>query len=140
MARVTVEDCVTKVPNRFDLVMVAAQRAREITAGAPLNVERDDDKDPVVALREIAEEKVRPEDLAEGLIHSMQKHVEIDEQEEEEEGLDLLEVESDLAETVGEAVLSEEIREDVLSVQEEGDEKAAMEEPGEESGEKTATK
>jgi DNA-directed RNA polymerase subunit omega len=139
MARVTVEDCVTKVPNRFDLVMLAAQRARDITAGAPLAVERDNDKNPVVALREIAEEKVLPEELTEGLIHSMQKHVEIDEPEVEEEGLDLLEVESDLAETVGEAIPSEEIREDVLSVQEEGDETVAVEEPVEEPGEKPAT-
>jgi DNA-directed RNA polymerase subunit omega len=139
MARVTVEDCVTKVPNRFDLVMVASQRARDISAGAPLTVERDNDKNPVVALREIAEEKVQPKDLIEALISSMQKHVEIDEPEIEEEGLDLLEVESDLAETVGEAIPSEEIREDVLSVHEEGDEAAAVEEPGEASGEKTAT-
>jgi DNA-directed RNA polymerase subunit omega len=83
MARVTVEDCVLKIPNRFDLVMVAAQRAREITSGAQLTVERDRDKNPVVALREIAEETTDLEVLAESLVQSMQKHVEIDEPEED---------------------------------------------------------
>lgn len=83
MARVTVEDCVLKVPNRFDLVMLAAQRAREITSGAQLTVERDRDKNPVVALREIAEETTDLETLAESLVQSMQKHVEMDEPEEE---------------------------------------------------------
>ena len=81
MARVTVEDCVLRVPNRFDLVLLASQRAREISAGANLTVERDNDKNPVVALREIAEEKLTPEDLKEDLIHSLQKHVEVDEPE-----------------------------------------------------------
>jgi DNA-directed RNA polymerase subunit omega len=70
-----------KVPNRFDLVMVAAQRAREISAGAQLTLERDNDKNPVVALREIADETLSPGDLKEDLIHSLQKHVEIDEPE-----------------------------------------------------------
>jgi DNA-directed RNA polymerase subunit omega len=82
MARVTVEDCVLKVPNRFDLVLLAGQRAREITAGAPLSVDRDDDKNPVVALREIAESTVSLDHLQEGLVRAMQKHVEIDEPEE----------------------------------------------------------
>ena len=81
MARVTVEDCVDKVPNRFDLVMLAAQRAREISAGAPLALERDNDKNPVVALREIADETISPGDLKEDLIHSLQKYVEVDEPE-----------------------------------------------------------
>jgi DNA-directed RNA polymerase subunit omega len=81
MARVTVEDCVLKVPNRFELVMKAAQRARDISSGAPLTVDRDNDKNPVVALREIAEEHVSPEDLNEDLIHSLQKYVEVDEPE-----------------------------------------------------------
>jgi DNA-directed RNA polymerase subunit omega len=81
MARVTVEDCVDKIPNRFDLVMLAAQRAREISAGAQIGVERDNDKNPVVALREIADETIVPEDLREEYIHSMQKHVEVDEPE-----------------------------------------------------------
>ncbi|MFQ5346540.1 MAG: DNA-directed RNA polymerase subunit omega [Rhodothalassiaceae bacterium] len=84
MARVTVEDCVDKVPNRFELVLFAAQRARQIAAGAPLLVERDDDKNPVVALREIAEEKIKPENLREAMIRGMQKHVEIDEPEEDD--------------------------------------------------------
>ncbi len=83
MARVTVEDCVDKVENRFDLVLVAAHRARMISTGAEITVERDNDKNPVVALREIAEETVSPEDLKEDLIHSLQKHVEVDEPEED---------------------------------------------------------
>ena len=83
MARVTVEDCVDKVSNRFDLVLFAAQRARQISGGADLTIDRDRDKNPVVALREIAEEKLTPEDLKEDLIHSLQKHVEVDEPEQE---------------------------------------------------------
>ncbi len=75
MARVTVEDCVDKIPNRFDLVLLAAQRAREISGGAELTIERDRDKNPVVALREIAEETVRPKELEAALIHSLQKVV-----------------------------------------------------------------
>ena len=73
MARVTVEDCVDKVSNRFDLVLLAAQRAREISGGASLTVERDRDKNPVVALREIAEETVRPDLLKETLVTSLQR-------------------------------------------------------------------
>ena len=73
MARVTVEDCVDKVTNRFDLVLFAAQRAREISGGAELTVDRDRDKNPVVALREIAEETIKPKDLEESLIQSLQK-------------------------------------------------------------------
>ncbi|MGF1606734.1 MAG: DNA-directed RNA polymerase subunit omega [Rhodothalassiaceae bacterium] len=84
MARVTVEDCVDKVPNRFDLVLEAAQRSRQISSGAPLLVERDNDKNPVVALREIAEEKVKPAHLREALVTGMQKHVEVDEPEEDD--------------------------------------------------------
>jgi DNA-directed RNA polymerase subunit omega len=89
MARVTVEDCVLKVPNRFDLVMVAAQRSREILAGAPLTLERDNDKNPVVALREIAEESVSIEELSDSLIQGMQKHVEIDQPEEETQDFEM---------------------------------------------------
>ena len=85
MARVTVEDCVLKVPNRFELVLLAAQRAREITAGAPLTLDRDDDKNPVVALREIADETVGLEHLRGSVVRGMQKHVEIDEPEETHE-------------------------------------------------------
>jgi len=80
MARVTVEDCVDKVPNRFDLVLLAAQRARQISAGAELTVDRDRDKNPVVALREIADETIRPKHLEEALIGSLQR-VQIDEDE-----------------------------------------------------------
>ncbi len=78
MARVTVEDCITQIPNRFDLVMTAAQRSRNITAGAPLTIDRDRDKNPVVALREIAETTVDIESLQESLIKGLQKHVEVD--------------------------------------------------------------
>jgi DNA-directed RNA polymerase subunit omega len=85
MARVTVEDCVLKVPNRFELVLLAAQRAREITAGAPLTLDRDDDKNPVVALREIADETVGLDHLRGSVVRGMQKHVEIDEPEEAHE-------------------------------------------------------
>jgi DNA-directed RNA polymerase subunit omega len=85
MARVTVEDCVLKVPNRFELVLFAAQRTREITAGAPLTVDRDDDKNPVVALREIAEETIEIDHLRTVVVRGMQKHVEIDEPEETHE-------------------------------------------------------
>ena len=83
MARVTVEDCVDKVDNRFELVLLAGHRARMISSGAPLTVDRDRDKNPVVALREIADQKIAPEDLREQLIHSMQRYVEVDEPEAE---------------------------------------------------------
>ena len=83
MARVTVEDCVDKVDNRFDLVLMAAHRARLISSGVQILVERDKDKNPVVALREIADERIQPDDLREDLIHSLQKHVEVDEPEAE---------------------------------------------------------
>lgn len=81
MARVTVEDCIDKVENRFELVLLAAHRARQISQGAPITVDRDNDKNPVVALREIADETLSPGDLKEDLIHSLQKHVEVDEPE-----------------------------------------------------------
>jgi DNA-directed RNA polymerase subunit omega len=130
MARVTVEDCVLKVPNRFELVLVAAQRAREITAGAQLTLDRDDDKNPVVALREIADDTVAVERLQDSLIRGMQKHVEIDEPEETPE------LESNLfgvAEALGvagmgeefeeleEGVEEEELAEDMLSVEDDAD-------------------
>jgi DNA-directed RNA polymerase subunit omega len=85
MARVTVEDCVLKVPNRFELVLLAAQRARDIAAGGTLTLERDNDKNPVCALREIADESVPLDGLQNALIKGMQKHVEIDEPEEDRE-------------------------------------------------------
>jgi DNA-directed RNA polymerase subunit omega len=90
MARVTVEDCVEKVPNRFGLVLLAAHRARAISSGGPLLVERDNDKNPVVALREIADDTLPPEELREGLIVSLQRVDERSEAEEEAETLALL--------------------------------------------------
>jgi DNA-directed RNA polymerase subunit omega len=81
MARVTVEDCIDKVENRFELVLLAGHRARLISQGAAITIDRDNDKNPVVALREIAEETLAPGDLKEDLIHSLQKHVEVDEPE-----------------------------------------------------------
>ncbi|MCA0273435.1 MAG: DNA-directed RNA polymerase subunit omega [Proteobacteria bacterium] len=83
MARVTVEDCVDKVPNRFELVMLAAHRAREITAGSPLTIDRDNDKNPVVSLREIADETQAAGDLRERMIESHQTQIEVDEAEDD---------------------------------------------------------
>lgn len=83
MARVTVEDCIDKVDNRFELVLLAGHRARMISSGSPITIDRDNDKNPVVALREIADETVSPEDLKEDLIHSLQKYTEVDEPEPE---------------------------------------------------------
>jgi DNA-directed RNA polymerase subunit omega len=84
MARITVEDCVTKIPNRFELVMLAAQRARDVSAGAPLTLDRDNDKNPVVALREIADDTVDLDHLRYELIHGLRRHVEIEEQAEDD--------------------------------------------------------
>jgi DNA-directed RNA polymerase subunit omega len=81
MARVTVEDCIDKIANRFELVLIAANRARELRGGADITVDRENDKDPVVALREIAEKTISPDDMRERLIHSIQEQVEIDEPE-----------------------------------------------------------
>ncbi|MDG2321533.1 MAG: DNA-directed RNA polymerase subunit omega [Rhodospirillaceae bacterium] len=89
MARVTVEDCVVKVRNRFELVVVASQRSREISAGGDPLIERDNDKNPVIALREIAEDKVVPDELLSGVIQGMQRHIEVDEP--EEDGFDAIE-------------------------------------------------
>ena len=125
MARVTVEDCVVKVPNRFELVLLAAQRAREITSGAPLSLDRDDDKNPVVALREIAEDTIQLDHLHEVLVRGMQKHVEMDEPEEAPE---LEQTLFGVADPIGPVVsedeiddeaLEEELEEDLLSVEEE---------------------
>ena len=88
MARVTVEDCIDKVPNRFDLVLLAAHRAREISSGSALTVERDKDKNPVVALREIADETVTATNLRESAIESLQRQIEVDEP--EDDHMDLL--------------------------------------------------
>jgi len=95
MARVTVEDCVIRIPNRFELVMLAAQRAREITAGSQLTVERDNDKNPVVALREIADATVSIDNLRQALVTGLQKHVETEEP--EEDMMELLAAERDVA-------------------------------------------
>jgi len=111
MARVTVEDCVLKVPNRFDLVMVASQRAREISAGALLTIERDNDKNPVVALREIADATVNTDELANSVVTGLQKHVENDEPEEEGQGFGVGAGEDLLAE-MQQAQISEEEAED----------------------------
>ena len=95
MARVTVEDCVDKIPNRYELLMVAAQRAKDISAGAPIAVERDNDKNPVIALREIAEGKVNINELQKSLVVGLQKYVEVEEPEEEE--LEIIAAEKELA-------------------------------------------
>ncbi len=87
MARVTVEDCVDKIPNRFDLVLLASQRARAISAGAPVTIDRDNDKNPVVALREVADGTVLPADLLEAAIYNLRKNVEVDEPEEDDMSL-----------------------------------------------------
>ncbi|MAR56693.1 MAG: DNA-directed RNA polymerase subunit omega [Rickettsiales bacterium] len=86
MARVTVEDCVDKIPNRFDLVLLAAQRAREISGGAEITLERDRDKNPVVALREIAEQTVKPKELQEAAVTNLQKILPDDDDEMDEVG------------------------------------------------------
>ncbi|MCB2106899.1 MAG: DNA-directed RNA polymerase subunit omega [Rhodobacteraceae bacterium] len=99
MARVTVEDCVEKIPNRFELVMIASQRSREISAGAELRVERDNDKNPVVSLREIADDKVSPSELYNGLIQNLQRHVEVDEP--EEDGFDAMAANPEFAQIAG---------------------------------------
>ena len=125
MARVTVEDCVVKVPNRFELVLLAAQRAREITSGAPLTVDRDDDKNPVVALREIAEETIALDHLRDSLVRGMQKHVEMDEPEEAPDleqtcsASPIRPVPSSARIRVDEEAVEEELEEDLLAVADE---------------------
>ncbi len=112
MARVTVEDCVDKVENRFDLVLLAAHRGRMISSGAQITVERDNDKNPVVALREIADTTISPEDLREDLIHSLQKYVEVDEPEPEAVpliGAASAGVDADDTEVAGERMTEEEL-------------------------------
>lgn len=96
MARVTVEDCVEKIPNRYELLLVAAQRAKDISSGSPIKVERDNDKNSVVALREIAENHADIEELQRSLVMGLQKYVEVEEPEEEE--LEILAAEKELAE------------------------------------------
>ena len=110
MARVTVEDCIDKVENRFDLVLLASHRARMISSGAQITVDRDNDKNPVVALREIADTTISPDDLREELVHSLQKYVEVDEPEPDTvpliggEGVDV-----DDTEVVGDRMTEEEL-------------------------------
>jgi DNA-directed RNA polymerase subunit omega len=125
MARVTVEDCVLKVPNRFELVLLAAQRAREVTAGAPLTLERDDDKNPVIALREIADETIQLAHLKDSLVRGMQKHVEIDEP---EETPDLEQTLFGIADPIGSVIgedeidgeaIEDELDEDMLAIEDE---------------------
>lgn len=96
MARVTVEDCIDKIPNRYELLMVAAQRAKDISSGSPLTVARDNDKNSVVALREIADETVSIEELQRSLVMGLQKYVEVEEPEEEE--LEIMAAEKELSE------------------------------------------
>jgi len=93
MARVTVEDCIVQIPNRFKLVLLASQRARSISSGAALSIERDNDKNPVIALREIAEESISIDDLEEDVIRNLQVYVEADEPEEDE--LDVLAIQQE---------------------------------------------
>ena len=95
MARVTVEDCIDKIPNRYELLMVAAQRAKDISTGSPLTIARDNDKNSVVALREIADETISIEELQRSLVMGLQKYVEVEEPEEEE--LEILAAEKELA-------------------------------------------
>jgi len=114
MARVTVEDCVLKIPNRFELVMTAAQRARDVAAGAGLTVERDNDKNPVVALREIAEENVDFAALEETLIKGLQRYIESDEPEEDE--MDVQALALDVSGEAAEPNEKDEVAEDELTV------------------------
>ncbi len=123
MARVTVEDCVLKIPNRFELVLLAAQRARDVTAGAQITLDRDNDKNPVVALREIADETIALDALQNSLIKGMQKHVEIDEPEEDTEiEIGAQQWPTELAQPVDiedeEGAVEEELSEDMLFVAE----------------------
>ncbi len=120
MARVTVEDCVVKIPNRFDLVMLAAQRTRNISAGAELTLERDNDKNPVVALREIAEETIELDKLEDALIRALQKHVEMDEPEEDEMDLDAIQQET------GEPAIDPETAKDPLKAGDGGESDAEL--------------
>ena len=138
MARVTVEDCIQRVPNRFDLVLLGARRARDIAAGAPLSVERDNDKNPVVALREIAEATVGVDTLGEEIIRALQKHVEVDEP--EAELMELSASAEDLSHLAGEAakakVSSEEADEEIEAEEETAEEDLGnIEADGEENGE-----
>lgn len=130
MARVTVEDCITKIPNRFELVLLTAQRARDVSAGAPLTVERDNDKTTVVSLREIAEDTVDIESLRNAVVQGLQKTVDFDEPEDEAE---MQAIEMELAEASMSLDLSQEMREDSLSEQDEAEFIASDEETEDEA-------
>ena len=118
MARVTVEDCILKIPNRFELVLLTAQRGRDISAGAPLTVDRDNDKTTVVALREIAEATVEVDVLRTAVVQGLQKTVDFDEPEDDAE---MAAIEIELAEASMNLDLSQEMREDSLTEQDETD-------------------
>ena len=138
MARVTVEDCVDKVPNRFRLVMLAAQRARELSVGAPITVDRDNDKNPVVALREIADQTVKVEDLEEDVIQGLQRHADTDDP--EEESTDLLAMEEEFTASTGaEGLIGEADFSDDIDAEEELDLDEGEEEGGEIDGEEDRT-
>ena len=115
MARVTVEDCVDKVKNRFELVLLASHRARGMSAGAELLVERDNDKNPVVALREIADKKLVPDDIREDLVGSLQKQVDVDEPEEDIIAMPLTAPAVDGGEVPADAEMVEMTEDDILS-------------------------
>ncbi|MFN7663001.1 MAG: DNA-directed RNA polymerase subunit omega [Alphaproteobacteria bacterium] len=114
MARVTVEDCITKIPNRFELVLVASQRVHEISTGAPLTLDKDNDKNSVIALREIAEGTVSIDSLKEGVVQGFQTHVDADE--EEQMAVEALSEENSWLTGQESGNLSEEISEDVLTI------------------------
>ncbi len=133
MARVTVEDCVLQVPNRFDLVMLAAQRARDIASGAPLTIDRDRDKNPVIALREIAEKTIELEHLAESLVLGLQKHVEIDEPEEDAPEFDVPSIPEGESEGIGDSGEITPLQSDALAVEAPADETPADEAPADEA-------
>lgn len=129
MARVTVEDCVQRIPNRFELVMLASQRARDISSGSALTIERDNDKNPVVALREIADATVDTEVLGASLIQGLRKHVESDEPEEEEGGFGT--GETDLLSELMQTEVAVSVEDDDAALDEEiEDEPEAEGEPG----------
>ena len=114
MARVTIEDCIDKLPNRFELVLLAAHRARLVSQGTPITIDRDRDKDPVVALREIAGETINKDDLREEFIHAMQKHVEVDEPEQTEVPLIAQSGDMSVVEDSGEDAAFEQMTEEEL--------------------------
>ncbi|MCA3245604.1 MAG: DNA-directed RNA polymerase subunit omega [Tagaea sp.] len=130
MARVTVEDCVIKVPNRFELVMLAAQRAREISSGSPLTVEKDNDKNPVIALREIADDSLVLDNLRQSLIQGLQRQVESEEP--QDDAMELLAQDRDIAGVPEEATLDG--IEDEMDV-EDADTEAAKAAPADDAGE-----